>query len=42
MKPVVFLAEAEEELLAAARFYEQQATGLGSAFFTVQKRLAEC
>ena len=29
MKPVVFLPEAEQEMLEAARYYESQASGLG-------------
>ena len=32
MRSAVFHPEAEEELIAAARFYEQQAEGLGGEF----------
>jgi len=29
MRPVIFLPEAEQEMLEAARYYESQASGLG-------------
>lgn len=41
MKPSRFLAEAEQEMLAAADFYEYRAAGLGREFLTEIKRLVD-
>lgn len=41
MKPVIFLLEAGEEMVAAARFYEAQATGLGVDFLVEVRRATE-
>jgi toxin ParE1/3/4 len=41
MKPIVFLPEAEEEMVEAARFYETQATGLGADFLMAIRRATE-
>lgn len=38
MKPVVFLPEAEQEMLEAAGYYESQATGLGTDFLSEAER----
>ncbi|MFZ3122095.1 MAG: type II toxin-antitoxin system RelE/ParE family toxin [Thermodesulfovibrionales bacterium] len=38
MKPVVFLPEAEQEMLEAARYYESQATYLGIDFLSEIER----
>jgi len=32
MKPIIFLPEAEQEMLEAARYYQEQASGLGLDF----------
>lgn len=32
MNPVVFLPQAEQEMLEAARYYESQAVGLGADY----------
>ncbi len=41
MTRVVFLREAEEEMLAAARYYNVESAGLGSEFLTEVERTAE-
>ena len=38
MKPVVFLPEAEQEMLEAAKYYESQATDLGTDFLSEAER----
>ena len=38
MKPVVFLPEAEQEMLEAARYYESQASGLGIDYLSEIER----
>ncbi|MEK6657819.1 MAG: type II toxin-antitoxin system RelE/ParE family toxin [Nitrospirota bacterium] len=38
MKPVIFLPEAEEEMLEAARYYESQASGLGIDYLSEVER----
>jgi plasmid stabilization system protein ParE len=38
MKPVVFLPEAEQEMLEAARYYESQASCLGADFLSEIER----
>ncbi len=38
MKPVVFLPEAEQEMLEAAKYYESQATDLGIDFLSEVER----
>jgi plasmid stabilization system protein ParE len=41
MKPIIFLPEAEEEMLEAARFYETQTSGLGADFLLEIRRATE-
>ncbi len=41
MTRVVFLHEAEEEMLAAARHYNAESAGLGSKFLTEVERTTE-
>jgi len=38
MRPVVFLHEAEQEMLEAARYYESQASGLGIDYLSEVER----
>lgn len=38
MKSVVFLPEAEQEMLEAARYYDSHATGLGTDFLSETER----
>jgi toxin ParE1/3/4 len=38
MKPVVFLPQAEQEMLEAARFYESQTAGLGVDYLSEVER----
>ena len=38
MKPVIFLPEAEQEMLEAARYYESQASGLGIDYLSEIER----
>ena len=38
MKPVVFLPEAEQEMLEAARYYESQASGLSIDYLSEIER----
>lgn len=38
MKPVVFLQEAEQEMLEAARYYESQTPGLGADYLSEIER----
>ncbi len=38
MKPVVFLPEAEQEMLEATRYYESQASGLGIDYLSEVER----
>jgi len=38
MKPVVFLPDAEEEMLQAAVYYESQSSGLGIDYFSEVER----
>lgn len=38
MKPVVFLREAEQEMLEAARYYESQTPGLGADYLSEIER----
>jgi plasmid stabilization system protein ParE len=38
MNPVVFLPQAEQEMLEAARYYESQAAGLGADYFLEVER----
>jgi toxin ParE1/3/4 len=35
MKPAIYLPEAHEEMIEAARFYESRSAGLGAAFLNV-------
>ncbi len=41
MKPVVFLPEAEQEMLDAAKYYESQASGLGIDYLAEIERAIE-
>ncbi len=41
MKPAVFLPQAEEEMLEAARFYDSKAGGLGGDFLGEMERAVE-
>jgi plasmid stabilization system protein ParE len=41
MKPIVFDSEADEELHAAARFYEERRAGLGDEFMEEVQRATE-
>ncbi len=41
MKPIIFLPEAEEEMVEAARFYETQTSGLGADFLLEIRRVTE-
>jgi len=41
MKLIIFLPEAEEEMLEAARFYEAQTSGLGADFLLEIRRATE-
>jgi plasmid stabilization system protein ParE len=41
MKPIIFLPEAEEEMVEAARFYETQTSGLGADFLLEIRRATE-
>ena len=38
MRPVIFLPEAEQEMLEAARYYESQASGLGIDYLSEIER----
>ena len=41
MKPVVFLPQAEQEMLEAARFYESQTAGLGIDYLSEVERAVQ-
>ena len=41
MKSVLFHPEAEEEMLAAAQFYQERAEGLGARFLTAVREAVE-
>ena len=41
MKPVVFLPQAEQEMLKAARFYESQTAGLGVDYLSEVERAVQ-
>ena len=41
MKPVVFLPQAEQEMLEAARFYESQTAGLGVDYLSEVERAVQ-
>ncbi|RZN41532.1 MAG: type II toxin-antitoxin system RelE/ParE family toxin [Methanophagales archaeon ANME-1-THS] len=41
MKPVVFLPQAEQEMLEAARFYESQTVGLGVDYLSEVERAVQ-
>jgi len=41
MKPVIFLPEAEREMLEAAEYYESQASGLGVDYLSEVERTAQ-
>ena len=38
MKPIIFLPEAEQEMLEAAQYYQEQASGLGLDFLLEVER----
>lgn len=38
MKPIIFLPEAEQEMLEAAQYYQEQASGLGLDFLVEIER----
>jgi plasmid stabilization system protein ParE len=41
MKPVIFLPEAEQEMLEAAKYYESQASGLGVDYLSEAERAVQ-
>ena len=41
MKPVVFLPEAEQEMIEAAKYYELQASGLGVDYLSEVERAVQ-
>lgn len=41
MKPIIFLPEAEEEMNEAARYYDSQASGLGTDYLSEVERAVE-